>query len=144
MFITNRQAEVHGSQTMLEPGHQGWHFVQQHLMSPWFHTTITRYEAGLEIDDVVFVDSLQTLTSILELTEKGVQVKSVQLVSPGWLNGTGDWHMERLLEVAQSQDGTSLRFTVQEGRYYFFPEVRSDASTTYQVRVFPRPTADKT
>ena len=139
MFITNRQAEVNGSQTMLEPGHQGWHFVQQHLMSSWFHTTRARYEDGLEIYDVVFVDSLQTLTSILDLTELGVRVKSVQLVSPGWLNGTGDWRMEKLLEVTQSQDGTSLRYTLQDGRHYYFPEAQPDAPKTYCVKLFPKP-----
>ncbi|KAI3494600.1 hypothetical protein L1887_40578 [Cichorium endivia] len=144
MFITNRQAEVNSSQIMLEPGHQGWHFVQQHLMSPWFHTTIARYEDGLEIHDVVFVDSLQTLTSILELTEIGVQVKSVQLVSPGWLNGAGDWRMDLLLEVAQSQDGTSLRYTLQDGRRYYFPETQPDASTAYCVQVFPMSQVDGT
>jgi hypothetical protein len=126
---------------MLEPGHQGWHFVQQHLMSPWFHTTIARYEDGLEFYDVVFVDSLQTLTSILDLTELGVQVKSVQLVSPGWLNGTGDWRMEKLLEVAQSQDGTSRRFTLQDGRHYYFPEAEPGATATYCVKLFPKPPA---
>ncbi|WLI13889.1 MULTISPECIES: hypothetical protein [Pseudomonas] len=137
MFITNRQAEVKGSQALLEPGHQGWHFVQQHLMSPWFHTTIVRCEDGLEIHDVVFVDSLQALTSILELTEAGVQVRSVQLVSPGWLNGTGDWRMDTLLEVAQSQDGTSLRYTLHDGRHFYFPEAQPDASEKYSVLVFP-------
>lgn len=143
MFITNRQAEVNGSQAMLEPGHQGWHFVQQQLMSPWFHTTIARCEDGLEIHDVVFVDSLQTLTSILELSEIGVQVKSVQLVSPGWLNGAGDWRMDMLLEVARSQDGTSLRYTLQDGRHYYFPDAHPEASRTYCVQVFPKPHTDK-
>lgn len=144
MFITNRQAEVKGSNIMLEPGHQGWHFVQPHLMSPWFHTTIARFEDGLEIRDVVFVDSLQSLTSILELAEAGVQVKSVQLVSPGWLNGAGDWRMEVLMEVAQSRDGTSLRFTLQDGRHYYFPETEPDASTAYCVHVFLMPQVDGT
>jgi len=142
VFITNKQAEVKGSQAMLEPGHQGWHFVQQHLMSPWFHTTIVRCEDGLEIHDVVFVDSLQALTSILELTEVGVQVRSVQLVSPGWLNGAGDWRMEILLEVARNQDGTSLRYTLQDGRHYYFPDARPEAPPTFCVQVFPKPQAD--
>lgn len=144
MFITNRQAEVIGSQTMLEPGHQGWHFVQKDLMSPWFHTTIVRHEDGLEIHDVVFVDGLPTLTAILELKEKGVQVKSVLLVSPGWLNGTGDWQMDLLLEVDQSQDGTSLRYTLQDGRHFYFPDARPDASMVYCVQVFPMPEGDRT
>lgn len=136
MFITNKQAEVKGSQLMLEPGHQGWHFVQQHLMSPWFHTTIVRCEDGLEFHDVVFVDSLQALTPLLELTEVGVQVRSVQLVSPGWLNGTSDWHMDTLLEIARSQDGTSQRFTLQDGRHFYFPEAQPDTSEKYSVLVF--------
>lgn len=144
MFITTRQAEVTGSLTILEPGHQGWHFVQQHLMTPWFHTTIARCEDGLEIHDVVFVDNVQTLTSLLELTEKGVQVKSVHLVSPGWLNGAGDWRMEKLLEVARSQDGTSLRYTLKDGRHYYFPEAQQDDLTTYCVQVFPKPSTNAT
>ncbi|MBD0683530.1 MULTISPECIES: hypothetical protein [unclassified Pseudomonas] len=144
MFITTRQAEVTGPLTILEPGHQGWHFVQQHLMTPWFHTTIARCEDGLEIHDVVFVDSLQTLTSLLELTEIGVQVKSVHLVSPGWLNGAGDWRMEMLLKVARSQDGTSLRYTLEDGRHYYFPEAQQDDSTVYCVQVFPKPSTNAT
>ncbi|MVW84789.1 hypothetical protein EI969_02290 [Pseudomonas sp. PB101] len=136
MFITNRQAEVKGAEVLLEPGHQGWHLVQQHLMSPWFHTTIARCEDSLEIHDVVFVDSMQALTALLELTEVGVQVKSVQLVSPGWLNGSGDWRMERLLEVARSQDGASLRYTLIDGRYYYFPEAQPSSSVTFSELVF--------
>lgn len=143
MFITNRQAEVSGSQVMLAPDQQGWHFVQKHLMSPWFHTTIVRCEDGLEIHDVVFVDSIQTLTSLLDLAEKGVYVKSVQLVSPGWLNGFGDWRMETLLEVAQSQNGTSLRYTLQGDRNYYFPESLLDTTTPYCVQLFPKPPIDR-
>lgn len=137
MFITNRQAEVKGSRVMLEPGHQGWHFVQKNLISPWFHTAIVRCEDGLEFQDVVFVDSLQSLTSLLELTEAGVHVRSVQLVSPGWLNGTGDWHMDTLLEIARSQDGNSLRYSLHDGRHFYYPETQPDASTKYSVLVFP-------
>lgn len=139
MFITHRQAEVNGSLAMLEPDHQGWHFVQQHLMSPWFHTTIARCEEGLEICDVLFVDTLEALMSILELRENGCQVKAVQLVSPGWLNGSGDWRMEVLAEMAQSQDGTSLQFTLQDGRHYFFPETQPDASAAYSIPVYKKP-----
>jgi len=137
VFITNRQAEVKGSQVMLEPGHQGWHFVQQDLISPWFHTTVVRCENSLEFHDVVFVDSLQALTPLLELTEAGVQVKSVRLVSPGWLNGTGDWHMDTLLEIARNQDGTSLRYTLHDGRHFYFPEAQPDTSGGYSVLLFP-------
>lgn len=136
MFITNRQAEVNDSHIMLEPGHQGWHFVQQQIMSPWFHTTIARCEDGFEILDVVFLDSLQALTSILGLMEMGAQVKSVQLVSPGWLNGAGDWRMETLREVAQNQDGTSIRYTLLDGRHYYYPDTQPDTSTAYSVPVF--------
>ncbi len=138
MFITHRKAEVRGSLALLEPDHQGWHFVQQHLMSPWFHTTISRYEEGLELQDVVFVDNLQGLISILELREIGQQVKSVQLVSPGWLNGAGDWRMEMLVEVSQSQDGTSLRYTLQDGRHYYFPETKPDISEVYSVPIYKK------
>jgi hypothetical protein len=138
MFITNQQAAVNGSQAMLEPGHQGWHFVQPHLMSPWFHVAIARREDGLEMLDAVFVDSLQALTSILDLPETGGQVKSVQLVSPGWLNGSDDWRMEMLLEVTRSQDGTSLRYTLHDGRHYYFPETQPGFSVTFGVQVYPK------
>ncbi|CAI8759902.1 hypothetical protein [Pseudomonas zeae] len=131
MFITNKQTEVRGFQPMLEPGHQGWHVVQQHMMSPWFHTTIARRLDDLEIDDVVFVDSLPALTSLLELTELGVKVKSVRLVSPKWLNGTDDWHMDGLTEIALSPDGTSLRYRLHDGRHFYFPEKRPDVSAKY-------------
>ncbi|MBB6157645.1 hypothetical protein HDC30_004896 [Pseudomonas sp. JAI115] len=136
MFITHRQAEVNGSLAMLDPDHQGWHFVQKHLMSPWFHTTIARCEEGLEVYDVLFVGNLEALVSVLAPREKECQVKSVQLVSPGWLNGTGDWRMEMLAEVAQSQDGTSLQFTLRDGRHYFLPSVQSDTPLVYSIPIY--------
>lgn len=139
MFITNRQAEVIGSQATLEPGHQGWHFVQQQLISPWFHITIAKCVDGAEFHELVFVDSLQALASILDLSEIGVQVKSLRLVSPGWLNGTGDWRMDTLQRVARSRDGTSLRYTLKSGRHYYFPETHPKASPTYCEQVFPKP-----
>ena len=142
MFITSRQAEVNDSKALIEPGYQGWHFVQPHLISPWFHVSITRYKDGMEFHDVLFVDSMQTLSSILELSEIGVQVKSVQLVSPGWLNGDGDWRMDMLREVARSRDGTSLRYTLQDGRHYYYPDAHPETSSTYCVQVFPKPQVD--
>ncbi|WP_324727305.1 hypothetical protein [Pseudomonas chlororaphis] len=142
MFITNKKAEVKGSHAMLEPGHQGWHFVQQHLISPWFHTTIVRCEDGEEFHEVVFIDNLQALTSFLDVADMGVQVRSVRLVSPGWLNGAGDWRMEILQEVARNQEGTSWRYTLQNGRQYYFPDAPPQVPTTYCVQMFPKPQTD--
>lgn len=135
MFVTQKQAETKARSGMLQPEQQGWDCVQQSLNLPWFHVTVVRTEQAMEVHSVVLVHNIQALKAIL--TPGVDRVKSIQLVSPGWINGTGDWRMEPLAAAVESIDGCFSRFMLDDDRVYSFPAVSSHCSGLNWIQTYP-------
>lgn len=51
----------------------------------------------------------------------GAAVLSLQIVTPGWMNGSDGWSMEHLEAIHESEDGLYRCYTVQSGRRYCQP-----------------------
>ncbi|EKT4494610.1 MULTISPECIES: hypothetical protein [Pseudomonas] len=122
MFVSDSWAEVKGLAALLEPGQRGWHLMLKPQMSPWFHATLVRHVEGFETRTVVFIDSLSALIPWVEMGVEGMMLESLQLVSPAWLSGSDAWAMDLLVEVAQSVPDGAVRFTLQDGRVFYYPD----------------------
>lgn len=94
MFITNRWAEVDRSFAWLAEDQQAWHFVEQRLSSPWIHITVTRERGEDTCVEVFFLEDMRGLEQFTRLTLDGAVELSLQIVTPGWMNGSGGWTME--------------------------------------------------
>lgn len=141
MFVTNRRAEIDGTFIMLEEGQQAWHFVEKRLLSPWFNVTVVRRQNDEQYQDVLFLDNVRYLRQFASLTEDGMALCSVQIVTPGWVNGSGDWLMEPLIEVSESAEGASWCYTVQGGKQYHYPTAMKESANAYSVTLYRKPTA---
>lgn len=122
MFLTPNQAEIKTHPALTGPGYQRWHLVLRPLMLPWFHAVLARKENEFETQEVVLIDNVQGLESVLAMSADGARIKALQLMSPGWLNGSQEWRMEDLTEVAISKDKLGQRYTLKNGRCYYWPE----------------------
>ncbi|MEX7559325.1 hypothetical protein F9Z43_06595 [Pseudomonas monteilii] len=122
MFVSDSWAEVKGLAALLEPGQRGWHVMLKPQMSPWFHATVVTCDEGFDTRTTVFIDSLSSLITWIESGQEGMLLESLQLVSPGWLRGGKGWEMNALAEIAQNQLEGAVRFTLQDGRIYYYPD----------------------
>lgn len=80
----------------------GGPFIRQTVMIPWFYLDAhVRY--GKEfVGEMFMVSSFDALKDILKLQHESFRVRSIQYVTPGFVNETGLWQMEPLLEASEA------------------------------------------
>ena len=119
MFLTFDHAEVPvGS---LLKGGRTWRYVEYLTSFPYFHVS------ALDLDDdgarlaTLLVYTVHDLLDLAAAESNGWQIQHVQLVSPGHLNGSGEWRMDALrrIEEAEVSRGTSYAYSLNSGATYF-------------------------
>lgn len=136
MFVSDSRAEVKGLAAFLEPGQRGWHFMLKPQVSPWFHVTLARCEDGFETRSVVFIDSVHSFISWIQVDQDENWVECVQLVSPAWLNGNQNWQMDVLIEVAQCLSEGAVRLTLSDGTILYYPDPKPRREGEYSKLIY--------
>jgi hypothetical protein len=77
-------------------------FMRQTVMIPWFYLEAhVRY--GKEfVGEMFMVPSFDALKDMLKVPHESFRVRSIQYVTPGYVNETGQWKMEPLLEASEA------------------------------------------
>lgn len=106
-----------------------WSYVMQGLNMPWYHVELT----GNSTSRLLFASHLEQWMPLIGKKKRGsVRVSSVRLVSPGWMNGSGAWRMEPLIEVWRGDEKEAEQsadvFVVEGGRRYTFSMMGSQES----------------
>lgn len=127
MFVSHQMAEVAYSIPKLDPGYRGWHFVEKQRIEPWFHVSMARPTQSEASSEVVLIDNITTLKAFMESLGEAYKMTSVQVITPGWLNGSQDWKMEHLTELWESHDGMAVRYVTRDQKQYFFPSTSAYA-----------------
>lgn len=119
MFLTRRDAEQQPS-NMFGADHQSWYFVEQSIHSPWFYVSWVSRLGEATITDTLMIGDIPTLEIFLARAGAESWIDDVQLVSPGWLNGTGTWLMEPLKSLTEKcVSGTkNYSYVVRQGTSY--------------------------
>lgn len=99
MFTTYSHAELWPqAQTVNQPTRH-WTFVEQEAIWPWFYIQVARVD-GIEVSStMLMIATVPQFEQLLQQRSSQLWLEDVQLVSPGHLNGKGEWMLERLLEV---------------------------------------------
>ncbi|WP_212631995.1 hypothetical protein [Pseudomonas sp. KB-10] len=119
MFLTLDHAEIPVG--ALLKGVHTWRYVEYLASFPYFHVT------ALDVDDdrtrptTLLVYTVHDLLDLAAAESQGWEIQSVQLVSPGRMNGTGEWQMEKLREIKgiELARGTSYAYLLYSGATYF-------------------------
>ncbi|UVM36319.1 hypothetical protein LOY28_16440 [Pseudomonas sp. B21-017] len=93
---------------------------------------------GEGISSALLITSTPEFERILSAQREGVWVEGVLLVSPGHMNGSGHWEMERLEELRESiddRDGFQHYLYVLEGGHSYIEGAYSDLSRLRTDRV---------
>ncbi|MND23963.1 hypothetical protein D3C81_300690 [compost metagenome] len=136
MFITHRFAEIKHPVSIVERDYRAWHFVEKLNMEPWFHVAVTRPQQGDTATEIVLIENTATLKIFIESFSETYKLKSIKVVTPGTVNGTGDWLMEPVFEVRESMDGAAIRYTLEDQKQYYFPSISAAPADAYNRKIY--------
>jgi hypothetical protein len=107
-------------------------FVRQTVMCPWFYLQAEVREGKEFMGEMLMVSSFDSLKDILEQQHDSFQVRSIQYVTPGFVNKTGQWRMEPLLEASEAigQGGEKIPILTVAGRTYSHMDISAETDFT--------------
>ena len=107
-------------------------FVRQTLMCPWFYLQAEVREGKEFVGEMLMVPSFDSLKDILEQQHDSFRVRSIQYVTPGFVNKTGQWRMELLLEASEAiiQSGEKIPILTVAGRTYSPMDISTEIDLT--------------
>jgi hypothetical protein len=122
VFRTNRNAELLRGFSIGPDGVQFWPFVKLELAIPWFYLQLVEGDGQATFRSMMLVPSTDLLVELTAIQDDDLWIEQAQLVTPGHINNTGQWKMERLLELhlirdAQGGDAGNL-YRVEGGGTY--------------------------
>jgi hypothetical protein len=130
MFRTYKHAELEVP-SIFGADFQMWHFIELGIHRPWFYAG-TR--DSLDEDALVtmkMIPNVQVLQCLLD-EHTDDQIQSLQLISPGHVNGTDGWVMETLMSLSVLSDRTGrssgYRYIVEGGKAYDVIDLNCSAS----------------
>lgn len=90
-----------------------WSYVKLPLFEPYFQIVCGSLGESRGSLQTLFIQTIDQVLSILR--DPVIDVTSVQLVSPGYMNGSGSWQIDELCAVyrgieSQSEDFTQYAF----------------------------------
>ncbi|ETF06177.1 hypothetical protein ABW53_04965 [Stutzerimonas stutzeri] len=134
MFLTFDHAEV--PMGALVRGGHSWRYVEYPTTYPWFHVALIEFDGAEHRSTTFYVYDLTDLIELADSTEHQLQIERVLLVSPGHLNGTGNWQMDELIEIAKVglEGRSSLVYRLRDGRVLFEDE-RARTADASQIQV---------
>lgn len=126
MFQTYRKAELSYGR-LLGDEIAAWGAVIQPINCAWLHVQRSIKEGRDIVSDCVFLPDARALQELLKQGGESMWISSVRVVSPGHLNESGDYRMDRLIEIRKvpSQEfSKSYIYILHDGRIY--PEATTE------------------
>lgn len=124
MFETIPSAEIKLPEALAQ-GMRSWRYVFRTVEAPLF---LARYrERGDAAQSLLFLGSVQELVSFLRAHLFGGTVLRVQLLSPGWFNGSQDWALHNLVELWSGVTGktkaVAYKYVLENGSCFICTEL---------------------
>ncbi|MNF44988.1 hypothetical protein D3C84_261100 [compost metagenome] len=142
MFRTPIDAEDPLFRQYFSEDYRTWKYVELTLAHVWFYVTVVQRVKFEQIRSILMLDNLALLDDLLSDPHSGREVESIQLVTPGRLNGSGDWRMERLLRIEHLIDHDSVAYiyevknniTYVDGDRNLLTQARAERNVIFEER----------
>lgn len=129
MFETHVEGEIPIPAEFGAPSVRAWSYVLCRLFKPWLHVVrqvpYPADEGGeaFELQETLFLSHVEQLPPVMRVP--GARIVSIDLMSPGQLNGSGYWKLEPLAEIwegvvpSKRGDQRARVYVLEDGRRYF-------------------------
>lgn len=108
MFRSHETVAV-GAPGVFGDGYSNWAMVERHLALPWYHVVLEEKVDGRAWKRVLMPSDVNMLEEILSQRTNEFVVEDIQVVTPGWMNKTGKWMMEKLSGLLVGYDSSGAR-----------------------------------
>lgn len=106
MFETNAFARIPVPIGLYGDGEDLWTYVALNIHMPWFHVVHeTTGEGNYLSKSMLFLSRVEQILFLQQQTDS--TILQIDLVSPGYMNGTGLWKMEPLKEIWKGLESDS-------------------------------------
>lgn len=137
MFRTYKHAELEFP-SIFGSDFQIWHFIELGIHRPWFYAGTIEGEGDDALMTMKMIPNVDVLECLLA-EYSDVQITSLQIVSPGYVNGTSGWVMEDLVKLVVLGDKTGrtsgYRCSVDGGKSYDVIDLNLDPNESHVKKV---------
>lgn len=95
--------------------------VRNAELLPWYHVNVQVLQSETTDHQVLMIPTLDALKEVLKQEGASFTIESIDYVTPGYMNESGQWMMERMLEITElfNAGGWSIpRCKMKDGRIY--------------------------
>lgn len=120
-MFRSHQADMAGMPGMFGDGLMHWHSVSRALATHWYHVSVQRFHDGQFRNHTEMPNDEARLVELLLAQDQSLVVREVQAVTPGWMNKSDGWKMEKLMSLSMgfSQEEVPVSILeVESGEVY--------------------------
>ncbi|MCQ3032545.1 hypothetical protein NLO88_17980 [Pseudomonas syringae] len=147
MFRISMQDQA-GPIGMFGDGLAHFHAVSRSLATHWYHVSLKRRHEERFVAYEEMVSDEPRLVELLIGQDESLVVQDVQVVTPGWMNRSSSWRMEKLTSLSMGFNHAEVPICVLEvesGEVYVNTHQRDlDVDTLTEVKEFYRRSAATT
>ncbi|MFT2158002.1 hypothetical protein [Pseudomonas putida] len=107
-------ADMAGIPGMFGDGLMHWHGVSRALATHWYHVSVQRFEDGQFRNHTEMPNDEARLVELLLAQDQSLVVREVQAVTPGWMNKSDGWKMEKLMSLSMGFSQEEVPVSVLE------------------------------
>ncbi|MGY3305056.1 hypothetical protein ACVK1X_004371 [Pseudomonas sp. PvR086] len=142
MLVTYAQAEVPLGLMAGRPEIRHWRYAELSFNSIWLYVSIGYVRSGPQSQCTLLMPELREFEQLLNDRGDALWVDDVMVVSPGEVNGSGAWMMERLgtlEEAVNEQTGEFVYiYTLENGKRYSEADLIQSAKFEVQRVIYQR------
>lgn len=142
MLVTYAQAEVPLGLMAGKSEIRHWRYAELSFSSIWLYVSISYIRSGHQRQSTLLMPELREFEQLLNDCDDALWIDDVMVVSPGDVNGSGAWMMERLSTLEEViNDKTQGYFYVYElenGKRYSEAEVTQCANAEIERIIYRR------
>lgn len=122
MLVTYAQAEVPLALLVGNSDVRHWRYAELAFNCVWFYVSIGYVQSGPQRQSTLLMTELREFEQLLSDCGKFLWIDDVMVVSPGNLNGSGGWKMERLVALEEAVDKKTAQlsyiYSLECGKHY--------------------------
>lgn len=81
-----------------------WASVSRILRTHWYHLTVRVEQEGRSTESTVMIEGEAKLQQMLIGQDEELAIIDLQAVTPGWMNKSSGWKMERVKRISVGED----------------------------------------
>ena len=125
-----------------------FHAMSRSLATHWYHVSVKRRHEGRFVAYEEMMNDEPRLVELLVAQDESLVVQEVQVVTPGWMNKSSSWRMEKLTSLSMGFNRVEVPICILEvesGEVYVNTHQRDlDVDSLIGVREFYRRSAATT